>query len=166
MTVVSQGFGQHLPISAPKSVGLEEGGLAGALGMIRGQKVAITFRSSMTASSIPGSVTLGTVSESLDPREFECLSQRETEVLDKLNLGRRYKEIAADLSLSVHTVRTHLHNIYEKLQVDSRKQAMRLYQAAQRNETNGVPTAPVAFGRAGTQVALGLGQGRESSPGS
>lgn len=55
------------------------------------------------------------------------LSLREQEILQKLSAGLRYKEIAAELGLSVHTVRTHLHNVYEKLQVNSKADAIRAY---------------------------------------
>ncbi len=48
------------------------------------------------------------------------LSQRETEVLQCLVDGQSYKSIAEKLFISVHTVRFHLHNIYEKLHVRSR----------------------------------------------
>ena len=52
------------------------------------------------------------------------LTQREKEILDLLALGYRYKEIATKLFLSVETVRTHIRNIYEKLQVQSRTEAL------------------------------------------
>ncbi|MCL4512256.1 MAG: response regulator transcription factor [Bacteroidetes bacterium] len=48
------------------------------------------------------------------------LSQRETEVLQCLIDGYSYRVIAEKLFISVHTVRFHLHNIYEKLHVRSR----------------------------------------------
>ncbi len=48
------------------------------------------------------------------------LSEREVEVLQCLVDGHSYKSIAAKLYISVHTVRFHLHNIYEKLHVRSR----------------------------------------------
>jgi DNA-binding NarL/FixJ family response regulator len=48
------------------------------------------------------------------------LSEREIEVLQCLVDGHSYKSIAAKLYISVHTVRFHLHNIYEKLHVRSR----------------------------------------------
>lgn len=48
------------------------------------------------------------------------LSERETEVLQCLVDGHSYKAIADKLFISVHTVRFHLHNIYEKLHVRSR----------------------------------------------
>lgn len=59
------------------------------------------------------------------------LSVREHEILQRLAAGLRYKEIAAELGLSVHTIRTHLHNIYEKLQVNSKKEAIRSFNASQ-----------------------------------
>jgi response regulator RpfG family c-di-GMP phosphodiesterase/DNA-binding CsgD family transcriptional regulator len=52
------------------------------------------------------------------------LSTRETGVLRLLAEAKVYKEIAADLGLSVSTVRTHLHNIYTKLHVVNAAQAV------------------------------------------
>lgn len=56
--------------------------------------------------------------------ELEKLSAREQEILNYLSKGHRYKEIAATLFVSVETVRKHIHNIYEKLQVNSRTDAL------------------------------------------
>lgn len=56
--------------------------------------------------------------------ELEKLSVREREILSLLSEGYRYKEIAHKLSLSTETVRTHIRNIYEKLQVNSRTEAI------------------------------------------
>ncbi len=63
------------------------------------------------------------------PSDDPPLSVREREVLEHLSSGMRYKEIAALLHLSEHTVRTHLHNIYRKLQVNSKAGAIRRYRA-------------------------------------
>jgi putative nucleotidyltransferase with HDIG domain len=52
------------------------------------------------------------------------LSDREVEVLKRLATGKVYKQIAAELSLSTSTVRTHLHNIYGKLGAVDRAQAV------------------------------------------
>ena len=57
-------------------------------------------------------------------KEFDHLSQREKQILQLLSNGLRYKEIAAQLFISQETVRTHIRNIYEKLQVDSRTEAL------------------------------------------
>ncbi len=54
----------------------------------------------------------------------EKLSEREMQVLDLLSEGLRMKEIADRLSLSTNTVRTHVRHIYEKLQVQSRTEAL------------------------------------------
>lgn len=52
------------------------------------------------------------------------LSTREAAVLRLLAEGKRNIEIARDLNLSVSTVRTHLHNVYSKLNVPDRAQAV------------------------------------------
>jgi len=57
-------------------------------------------------------------------REMQKLSEREKEILNLLSQGLRYKEIADKLFLSTETVRTHIRNIYEKLQVNSRTDAL------------------------------------------
>lgn len=51
------------------------------------------------------------------------LTSRETEVLQRLAQGARYKEIADQLTISIETVKNHLRKIYEKLQVSSRTEA-------------------------------------------
>ena len=56
-------------------------------------------------------------------REFDCLTLREEEVLGWLAKGFRYQEIADQLGISIRTVSTHLHNIYDKLHVRSRGEA-------------------------------------------
>lgn len=56
--------------------------------------------------------------------ELEKLSMREKEILSLLSEGYRYKEIAQKIFLSTETVRTHIRNIYEKLQVNSRTDAL------------------------------------------
>jgi HD-like signal output (HDOD) protein/DNA-binding CsgD family transcriptional regulator len=52
------------------------------------------------------------------------LSGQELRVLQQLGKGRVYKEIAYELGLSPSTIRTHLHNIYRKLGVANRAQAV------------------------------------------
>jgi DNA-binding NarL/FixJ family response regulator len=52
------------------------------------------------------------------------LSKREKELLDLLAGGYRYKEIADKLFLSIETVRSYIRDIYSKLQVHSRTEAV------------------------------------------
>ena len=54
----------------------------------------------------------------------ECLTPREQEILALISKGYRSKEAAEVLKISTHTVETHLRNIYEKLHVRSRSEAV------------------------------------------
>lgn len=58
--------------------------------------------------------------------EVSALSERELDVLNLVAQGKTDKEIAQALTLSIHTVKTHLRNILSKLQVAGRKDAVRL----------------------------------------
>ncbi len=52
------------------------------------------------------------------------ITPREAEILDLLAEGLAYKEIAAKILISVKTIRKHIYNIYEKLHVHSRLEAL------------------------------------------
>lgn len=56
---------------------------------------------------------------------YHSLSRREQEIIQVLAKGYRYKEIADQLFLSQETIRTHIRNIYEKLHVNSRSEALK-----------------------------------------
>ena len=56
--------------------------------------------------------------------ELQKLSPREKEILTLLAKGLRYKEIASQIFLSTETIRTHVRDIYDKLQVNSRTEAL------------------------------------------
>jgi DNA-binding NarL/FixJ family response regulator len=60
-------------------------------------------------------------------KQTEKLTEREQEILSFLSKGYRYKEIADVLCISIETVRTHIRNIYEKLHVHSRTEALLKY---------------------------------------
>ena len=57
----------------------------------------------------------------------EILSNRENGVLELLADGLLYKEIAERLFISHGTVRQHIHNIYKKLHVNNRTEAVNKY---------------------------------------
>ena len=54
----------------------------------------------------------------------DLLTDREKEILRSLARGLRYKEVATELNIKLETVRSHARNIYEKLQVQSRTEAI------------------------------------------
>ena len=52
------------------------------------------------------------------------LTKREKEILAVLAKGNSYKMIAAEMDISIDTVRTHIKRIYEKLHVNSQTEAV------------------------------------------
>lgn len=58
---------------------------------------------------------------------IEVLSDREKEVLENLAKGLIGKEVADALNISSGTVRKHVQNIYKKLHVNTRVEAVNLY---------------------------------------
>jgi DNA-binding NarL/FixJ family response regulator len=57
-------------------------------------------------------------------QKWKSLSEREREVLQLLTEGENNKKIAASLGISINTVEKHLKNLYEKLGVTSRTEAV------------------------------------------
>ena len=55
---------------------------------------------------------------------LDKLTVRETEVLKTLARGFSQKMVAAELGISLETVHTHVKRIYEKLQVNSKSEAV------------------------------------------
>jgi DNA-binding NarL/FixJ family response regulator len=58
------------------------------------------------------------------PSVFPELTERELEVLDRIAAGHSNPDISRDLALSPKTVRNHVSNIFTKLQVADRAQAI------------------------------------------
>jgi putative nucleotidyltransferase with HDIG domain len=85
---------------------------AGAAGLSPQQLRALMFDMSRTGDATPRAI------------EPSPLSRSQTAVLRGLAEGKIYKEIAADMGLSASTVRTHCHNVYRKLGVSDRSQAV------------------------------------------
>lgn len=69
--------------------------------------------------------------------DLELLTSRELEILKELSKGYRYKEIADHLKISIETVRSHVHHIYEKLHVQSRTEAVVKFLQIQSGEKPG-----------------------------
>ena len=57
-------------------------------------------------------------------KPVKILSKREIEILGMVAVGARNDEIAKKLFISPHTVKTHLYNIYKKIHVGDRLQAV------------------------------------------
>ena len=59
-----------------------------------------------------------------DSNELFNLTDREKEILSCLIRGMSYRMIAASCFISIDTVRAHIRNIYEKLHVHSKAEAV------------------------------------------
>ena len=58
---------------------------------------------------------------------LSSLTRRELEVLSDLASGRTNKQIARHMGVSLNTVKFHVRNLFQKLGVNSRSQAIGLY---------------------------------------
>jgi len=79
------------------------------------------------SSSIARKVVASFNSMGTENSMVEALSDREKEVLEHLAKGLIGKEVADALNISWGTVRKHVQNIYKKLQVNTRVEAVNLY---------------------------------------
>jgi two-component system nitrate/nitrite response regulator NarP len=68
------------------------------------------------------------VRELHDP--LQMLTKSERTLLGALAQGRTNAQLADELNISVNTVKFHLRNLYEKLQVNNRAQAIAYYYAS------------------------------------
>lgn len=59
--------------------------------------------------------------------EFNTLTRREDELLMLLSKGLLYKEVSNKLDISIETVRKHAYNIYKKLHVNNKTEALNKY---------------------------------------
>ncbi len=63
----------------------------------------------------------------INANPLSTLTRRELEILSSLAAGRTNKEIAAEKDVSTNTVKYHIRNLFEKLDVSNRGQAIALY---------------------------------------
>lgn len=61
---------------------------------------------------------------SMTPHRAEAVTGRETEILELMREGLTNRAIAQRLGIAEGTVRTHIHNILEKLELENRSQAV------------------------------------------
>lgn len=66
-------------------------------------------------------------------RRLDLLTDREFEVLRRLERGQKAADIAEDTVLAMSTVRTHIRSVLVKLEVNSQQQAIALYRETRRH---------------------------------
>ena len=88
------------------------------------QSIDEVYRGGSPMSASIARRVIGSFQSTASP-EARPLSRREQEILEHLCNGENYRIIAEKLFISGHTVRAHIKNIYEKLQVNSRAEAVK-----------------------------------------
>ena len=63
----------------------------------------------------------------INANPLSLLTKRELEILSSLAAGRTNKEIASEKGVSANTVKYHIRNLFDKLSVSNRGQAIALY---------------------------------------
>jgi DNA-binding CsgD family transcriptional regulator len=61
---------------------------------------------------------------------WDSLTDSELKVVNLIAQGATYREVATQLHLSIHTVKTHAHNAFAKLGITSREQLAKLARSA------------------------------------
>ena len=79
---------------------------------------------SMMSATIARKVVQSFQNRKIQSKDLENLTPRQWEILNFLDQGYRYKEIAEKMHLSFETIRTYCRNIYDVLQVHSRTDAL------------------------------------------
>jgi len=101
---------------------------AGALGYLSKNASKLELVSALDevlAGGAPMSINIAKmVVDSFRKSTSSILSERETEVLTLLASGKSYNSVAEALFISVNTIRFHVKNIYEKLQVNTKEEAI------------------------------------------
>ena len=109
------GFGagsdRPIPVTVDKRLDLD-GGLDGFCAAI------------VSESELAGSTPVATRKDAVASWRDDVLTQRERQICRGLSAGRSTAQLAEALDISEHTVRTHLQNIFAKLDVTSRSQVV------------------------------------------
>lgn len=103
---------------------------AGATGFITKTYIKQQITEALIKLSNGGAPLSDTISrlvvESFQQKKFDQLTNRENEVLFILSQGKSYSKIAEELYVSINTIKMHVRNIYEKLQVTNRDEIIKL----------------------------------------
>lgn len=106
---------------------------SGALGFLLKNSTDDQFLEALKQLSYGGAPMSPQVSKlvvtSFYTKQFDELTERENDVLIVLSKGKSYVNIANELYVSVNTVKKHVRNIYEKLNVNSRDEVINLMQS-------------------------------------
>lgn len=87
--------------------------------------IAIKILKILRSQTLVAENTVQVIEKIESPEAFN-LSKREIEILEKIANGLTYQQIGDAIFISPKTVRKHIENIYEKLQVHSKMEAVKI----------------------------------------
>lgn len=106
---------------------IEAGAFSYLLKTSKANEIASAIRAAMEAESIVESKVAGKIMshyrKKTQPSLHDALTEREREVLSLIVKAKTNQEIADELFIGVKTVKTHVSNIFQKLNVEDRTQA-------------------------------------------
>ncbi len=111
-------------LDEPRSLWVEQNWGRGLRAILPRQSGEAEVEAALTAASQGLVLTHPDFLRPIVPATASPLSAREHEVLAFLALGRSNKEIAAQMTISEHTVKFHLASIFQKLEASSRSEAV------------------------------------------
>ena len=83
--------------------------------VVKGDKYYDTETATLVREYVDRSRLRSACESGLDSKDTNHLTERELEVLEQVSLGLRYAQIAKELNITRHTVKSHMANIYTKL---------------------------------------------------
>jgi LuxR family maltose regulon positive regulatory protein len=124
-------LGQALALAEPQGyvrLFVDEGQpMAELLGIAISHHISPDYASKLLSAfprDVPGAISIDKERKTSTQLLAEPLSEREIEVLRLMAEGYKYQEIAERLVVSINTVRHHTRNVYGKLNVNNRTQAI------------------------------------------
>lgn len=89
------------------------------------QKILNAIREVMSGGGPMSAHIARMVIQSFQRNEESPLTRRETEILEQISTGKSRKRIAEELFIDLETVKSHIKNIYQKLNVHSKADAIK-----------------------------------------
>ena len=90
------------------------------------QKILTSIKEVLDGGGPMSSNIARMVIQSFQRSEESPLTPRETEILEQISTGKSRKRIAEELFIDLETVKSHIKNIYSKLNVHSKADAIKL----------------------------------------
>ncbi len=90
---------------------------------LKGMRAILNGRKWIPRCYMPTSVLKSPVENEPPEQLLKSISFREKEILQLVAVGMSNTEIATEMAISLHTVKTHIYNIYKKIDVSNRLQA-------------------------------------------